>query len=112
MDTTEQMNLPNMVRDITYYFIKYYYEKELKTHNVTILPDEYVKTMINNLYTEKSQELKKYIRSNLKSNLGNNYNIIAIENIILEMFSNQEYSKQRIYLEIIEYQKKISNNPT
>ena len=63
--------------------------------------------MINKLYIEKSSELKKYIRDTLKENLENNYNSFAVENIILEMFNDPSYSKQRGYLEIVEYQKKL-----
>ena len=100
-------NLAGMVKDITYFFIKYYYEKELKETNQPKLTDEHLRNMINTLYQEKSNELKKYIRDTLKENLGNNYNSFAVENIILEMFNDPEYSKHRIYLEISEYQNKL-----
>ena len=100
-------NLTNMVRDITYFFIKYYYEKELKDTNKTKLEDEHIKSLINNLYQEKANELKKYIRDTLKENLGANYNTLAVENIILEMFNDPEYSKYRVYLEIVQFQNSI-----
>jgi len=100
-------NLTNMLRDITYFFIKYYYEKELKDTNKTKLEDEHIKSLINNLYQEKANELKKYIRDTLKENLGANYNTLAVENIILEMFNDPEYSKYRVYLEIVQFQNSI-----
>lgn len=100
-------NLTTMVRDITYFFIKYYYDKELTDKNLKVLPDEHLKNLISQLYLEKTSELKKYIRDTLKENLGANYNSFAVENIILEMFNDPEYSKYRVYLEIIEYQKKL-----
>jgi len=55
----------------------------------------------------KAGELKKYIRDTLKENLGVGYSSLAVENILLEMFNDSEYSKQRVLLEILEYQKKI-----
>jgi hypothetical protein len=100
-------NLPTMVRDITYYFIKYYYDKELQTTNQHILPESQLKDMIDRLYLEKASELKKYIRDTLKENLGESYSSLATENILLEMFNDPEYSKQRVLLEIVEYQKKL-----
>jgi hypothetical protein len=100
-------NLGTMVRDITYYFIKYYYDKELITTNQKILSEDHLKNMIDRLYTEKANELKKYIRDTLKENLGIGYSSLAVENILLEMFNDPEYSKQRVFLEIIEYQKKL-----
>lgn len=96
-----------MVRDITYYFIKYYYDKELQTTGQRVLPEDQLRDMITRLYLEKAAELKKYIRDTLKENLGASYSSIAVENILLEMFNDAEYSKHRVFLEIVEYQKKI-----
>ena len=100
-------NLTSMVKDITYFFIKYYYDKELTDTKQKLLLEQDLKAMIDNLYLEKGNDLKKYIRDTLKENLGSNYNSFAVENIILEMFNDPEYSKHRVFLEIIEYQKKI-----
>lgn len=100
-------NLTTMIRDITYYFIKYYYDKEIKTTGLKVLSDDQLREMIDQLYAEKATELKKYIRDTLKENLGNGYSSLAVENILLEMFNDPEYSKQRVFLEIIEYQRKL-----
>ena len=96
-----------MIRDITYYFIKYYYDKELQTTEQKILLEDQLRGMIDRLYIEKVAEFKKYIRDTLKENLGAGYSSLAVENIILEMFNDPEYSKHRVFLEIMEYQKKL-----
>ena len=62
--------------------------------------------MIEKLYNEKASELKKYIRDTLKENLKENYSSFSVENIILEMFSDPEFSKHRVYLEIMSFQNK------
>ena len=98
-------NLLSMVRDITYFYIKFYYDKELIDTKQKTLAEDKLKEMINTLYINKSGDLKKYIRDTLKENMGDSYNSFASENIILEMFSDPEYSKYRVFLEIIEYQK-------
>jgi hypothetical protein len=98
-------NLTILVRDVTYFYIKYYYEEELKKKNVATLEENELKQLINWMYSNKSTELKKYIRDTLKENLKNDYNSIAVENIIVEMFSDPEYSKHRVFLEIMEFQK-------
>jgi hypothetical protein len=97
-------NLTLMVRDITYFYIKHYYEKELNNLNVKKLEETSLKNLINNLYIEKCGELKKYIRDTLKENLKENYSSFQVENIILEMFSEPEMAKHRVFLEIMEYQ--------
>ena len=98
-------SLITLVRDVTYYYIKFYYEKELKDTNSTKLPEDNIKIMIDRLYLEKENDLKKYIRKTLKENLGDSYSTMAVENILIEMFNDPEYSKQRINIEIIEYQR-------
>jgi hypothetical protein len=98
-------NLADMVKDITYFYIKYYYEKQLTDTNQSKLTENELKNMINKLYVEKSSDLKKYIRDTLKENLKDSYSSFSVENILLEMFSDPEFSKHRVYLEIMEYQK-------
>ena len=98
-------NLADMVKDVTYFYIKYYYEKELVDTKQSKLSENDLKNMINKLYLEKSSDLKKYIRDTLKENLKENYSSFSVENILLEMFSDPEYSKYRVFLEIMEYQK-------
>jgi len=97
-------NLADMVKDVTYFYIKYYYEKELTDTKQDKLNENELKNMINKLYVEKSSELKKYIRDTLKENLKDNYSSFSTENILLEMFSDPEYSKHRVYLEIMNFQ--------
>jgi hypothetical protein len=98
-------NLADMVKDVTYFYIKYYYEKELVDTKQSKLSENDLKNMINKLYLEKSSDLKKYIRDTLKENLKENYSSFSVENILLEMFSDPEYSKHRVFLEIINFQK-------
>jgi len=100
-------SLITLVRDVTYYYIKYYYEKELKEMNSSTLPNDRIKSMINNLYVEKANDLKKYIRTTLKENLADAYSAIAVENLLIEMFNDPDYSKERVYLEILEFQKSL-----
>ena len=97
-------NLTTLVKDITYFYIKYYYEKELENTKQKCLTETMLKNMIETLYTEKSSDLKKYIRDTLKENLKENYSSFSTENILLEMFNDPEYSKHRVFLEILEYQ--------
>jgi len=100
-------NLPSLVKDITYFYIKYFYEQELLNKKQKTLSESELHDLIDKLYTEKSLDLKKYIRDTLKENLKEEYSSFTVENILLEMFSDPEYSKHRVFLEIIEFQKTL-----
>ena len=99
-----QTNLTNLVREITYYYIQHYYNDLLAKRGLKVIPNDELKEFINNMYTEKQSDLKKYIRESLKEQLEGNYSIAVTENIILEMFKDPEYAKARVYNEIVNYQ--------
>ena len=99
-----QQNITSLVKDVTYFYIKHFYELELTNIKQSKLSETDLKLLINRLYNEKSTDLKKYIRDTLKENLKELYSSFTIENILLEMFSDPEFAKHRIYLEINQYQ--------
>tara|TARA_B100000131_G_C17727738_1_gene455512 strand:+ start:81 stop:407 length:327 start_codon:yes stop_codon:yes gene_type:complete len=107
---SSERSLPNMIKDITLYYIKFYYTKHLDDNHITYIEEEDLKDMINNLYVEKKQSLKDYIRKTLKKEYGENYPNIQVENILLEMFDNPELAKNRVITEIMIYQKNKMNN--
>lgn len=104
MSELQQNQLANLVREITYFYIRHYYNELLQKRQLNKIPNDELKEFINSMYTEKQNDLKKYIRESLKDQLGANYSIFATENIILEMFKDPEYAKQRVYNEIVLYQ--------
>ena len=100
----EDKTLTNMIRDIIFHYIKFYYENELKNRNVEKLPNNDVNLLVNNLYEEKSQHLKQYIRDTLKDNLKQNYPKLQVNMLLLEMFEDSNYAINRVINEIINYQ--------
>jgi hypothetical protein len=102
-------SLPNLIRDITLHYVKFYYEKYLKDNNVSVIQEENLVKLLNDLYDEKQKDLRKYIRKTLKDNLKENYSSMATENILLEMFKDSDLAKERVKVEILHYQKCSKN---
>ena len=104
-------NLPNTIRNITFHFIKVHYKKYLEDNNVKKIGKEKIPEVVNELYEEKETELKKYIRGTMRKNFPDydkNFTLkTSTEEIILEMFDDPEFSKNRIIIEIENYQRKI-----
>ena len=109
-DSKEDKTLTNMIKDITFHYIKFFYEKELDNRKVNRLNDKDVKLLVNNLYSSKSESLKKYIRDTLKENLGDKYPKLQVNMILLEMFEDVDYGIQRVITEITNYQNLKFNN--
>lgn len=97
-------NIVNLIRDIVFYYIKYYYDKYLEEHNCNEIEKSILPDFVNKLYIENTIKLKDYIRKSLKKNLKEEYNKTIVENILMEMFEDVNYCKNRIIDEIILYQ--------
>lgn len=103
-----QVDLPNLIKKITFHFIKIHYENYLKDNKLEKIPESDIEKVINDLYDEKKSELKKYVRGTLRQNYPDydtNYMMkTGTEEILLEMFDDPDYSKNRLVIEIKNYQ--------
>ena len=105
VSNNEKLTLPNMVKDIIFFYIKHYYDKYLKEKNIIKMSDEQINTFIYENYNNRQKKIKKYIRDSLKKNLGSEYSGMAVENLLLEIFNDDDLAQERLRLEIKNYQK-------
>ena len=104
-----EKTLPNLVKDIIFFYVKYYYDKKLMELGVDNLTNEQIQEFVEDHYTNKEKDLREYVRNSLKKNQGDAYSPIATENILLEIFSDATMAKERIRLEIEDYQNNHNN---
>ena len=108
MASERQINLPNTIKSIVLHFIKVHYKQYLDDNKLTKIPDDELEEVVYNLYDDKQLELKKYIRGTMRKNFpdyDSNFTMkTTTEEIILEMFDDPDYSKNRLVLEIKNYQ--------
>tara|TARA_B100000242_G_C42984970_1_gene457176 strand:+ start:258 stop:593 length:336 start_codon:yes stop_codon:yes gene_type:complete len=97
-------NITNLIRDIVFYYIKYYYDKHLEENNISRIEDDKIQNFVFDLYELKNKTLKDYIRKSLKENLKEKYEKLVVENILMEMFTDVGYCKTRMIDEIKLYQ--------
>tara|TARA_B100000123_G_scaffold269728_1_gene246352 strand:+ start:454 stop:837 length:384 start_codon:yes stop_codon:yes gene_type:complete len=104
-------NLPNTIRNITFHFVKVHYNKYLEENKLNKIEPDKIPNVVNELYEEKEQDLKKYIRGTMRKNFPDydkNFTLkTSTEEIILEMFDDPDFSKNRIIIEIENYQRQI-----
>jgi len=101
----EHVNLPDLVKQITIHYIEFYYKKFADKYLDKKVPLEDLRTFVAEMYDTKQLDLKKYIRSSLKDNLQDKYSTTATENLLLEMFADPTYAKERVVQEILSKQK-------
>ena len=111
--TKMSQDLPQTVTNIVLYYIKKQYHKYLEENSIPKIPDDEVKHVVTSFYTEKEQELKKFIRNTMRKNFPDYDRNLAMktgtEEIILEMFDDREFSITKVALEITNYQKGLKN---
>ena len=101
--------LPQTISNIVLYYIKKQYNIYLKDNNLTKIPEDEIKTVVQSFYNEKELELKKFIRNTMRKNSPDYDRNLAMktgtEEIILEIFDDREFSITKVVLEISNFQK-------
>ena len=104
--------LQENIRNIIFYYIKQKYSQELISKKKKILTVDEIIDVVNHLYSSEKKNIQKYIKDCLRDMMDKNYNSMVVENIIFEIFSDEELAKNRVILEIQNYQEhqKSKNN--
>ena len=98
------MSLQIKIKNIVFFYIKNHYKNYLKTHNLKYIPEDDIENVINDFYKNESKNLKQFIRNTLEKMMDDNYPGPLVENIIYEIFEDEEFAKKRVIMEIKLYQ--------
>ena len=94
-------NLLKMVRDISFQFAKYHYDKYLDDNKIKRIENNHIEQVVDDMWSPlKKKELAQLIRAILKDKLKEEYSPFQTETIINEMFEDELVTKQRIITEI------------
>tara|TARA_B100001094_G_scaffold69502_1_gene65986 strand:+ start:3795 stop:4103 length:309 start_codon:yes stop_codon:yes gene_type:complete len=99
------MSSNKLVQELILFYIKENYNKYLKDHNINKIPDNQINMVISNLYTEKKEHLKEFLKGSLKKVMKEDYiGDLALLNICTEIFNDDNLCKNRLIMEIRNYQ--------
>ena len=99
------MDKNNMIKDLIIFYVTENYKKYLIEHNLTRLDDNKIPYVIGELYIERKSHLKIFLKESLKKIQGVEYmGDLAFQNILLEIFQDDNLNKKRLELEIKLYQ--------
>lgn len=103
------MSLQQKVRNIVFYFIKQEYKEYLNKNSLKYIEKDNISDVVDEFYIKKEKVLKKFIRTNLKRMMKENYPGALVENIIYDIFEDENLAKNRIVLEIEQFQNSKKN---
>jgi len=99
------MSSNKLIQELILFYIKENYNKYLKDHNINKIPDNQINMVISNLYTEKKEHLKEFLKGSLKKVMKEDYiGDLALLNICTEIFNDDNLCKNRLIMEIRNYQ--------
>mgnify|MGYP006130333977 CR=1 FL=1 len=97
------------IKDLIFFYIKTNYNNYLQENQIKTIPDDQVDIVIIQLYTERKEHLKNFVKESLKTALKGEYpGDLVILNILLEIFADDELCKNRLITEIKLHQQKIT----
>ena len=97
--------LETRIKELIQFYVKTNYEAYLTQHKLTRIEDKDLKTVITQLYTDRREHLKVFIKQSLKQMLGDEYpGDLVILNVLVNVFEDDEYCINRLVLEIRDYQ--------
>ena len=95
------------IHELIIFYIKENYKQYIAEKRIQRIPDNEVENVITNMYTEKKQHLRVFLKSSLKKISKEEYpGDIIVDGICNDIYSDDKLSINRLILEIRNYQNK------
>jgi hypothetical protein len=93
------------IRDLIHFYVKTNYENYLQEHNLALIPNEQIETVIHTIYDSRKEHLREFIKTSLKKLLKDECpGDLVILNILSDIFNDDTLCRNRLVLEITLYQ--------
>ena len=103
-------SLEKNIRDLIYFYAKENYNEYLEKNELKSIPDKEIEKVVKGIYTDRKDHLKKFIQETLKTLLKKEHpGDVIVNNILIEVFRDDNYCINRITLEIKMYQQQLMN---
>ena len=105
---SNQSKLNEMIRSLILMYVKENYNKYLTDNNLTRIEDHKISDVIRSLYSTRKDHLRSFLKDSLKAMMKENYvGDLVVNNICVDIFSDDEVCINRLTLEIQKYQKNL-----
>ena len=99
------VKLENTIKDLITFYIKENYNKYLNDNNLTKIDNNKIHSVINELYNNKKEHLKLFLKNSIKELLKKEYpGDLVINNICFDIFQDDNLCINRVVKEIELYQ--------
>tara|TARA_B100000963_G_C22375585_1_gene557873 strand:- start:436 stop:750 length:315 start_codon:yes stop_codon:yes gene_type:complete len=100
------MSTNKLIQDLILFYVKENYNKYLEENELQIIPEKDIESVISQLYLGKKEHIQVFLKSSLQQLMKDEYiGDQTLSNICREIFSDDELCKNRLVMEIKNYQK-------
>ena len=96
------MTLEKKIRDLILHYVRVKYNSYLSKHNIFIINDNEIDNVINSLYNNEKTDLINFIQNSLTFEK-NSYSKSVVDNLISDIFKDNDLCKNRLRKEINQY---------
>ena len=101
--------LEKRIRDLIHFYVNENYNHHLKSKNIPTIAEEDIPKVVEELYTDKKSHIQGFVKSSLqvmlKDEMPEEY---IINNLLSEIFRDDELCKNRLTIEINMHQQKTT----
>ena len=103
-------SLEKRIRDIIHFYVNENYKNYLKVNNLETIQEDDIPNVVNELYSQKKEHIQVFVKDSLKIMLKDEMpEEYIINNLLSEVFRDDELCKNRLAMEINIHQQKVSN---
>jgi hypothetical protein len=102
--------LEKRIRDLIHFYVKENYKNYLEVNQLVTIPDDDIPGVVDTLYKDKKEHILVFVKDSLKIMLKDEMpQEFIINNILSEVFRDDDMCKNRLITEINIYQQKVLN---
>ena len=103
-------SLEKRIRDIIHFYVNENYKNYLKVNNLETIQEDDIPNVVNELYSQKKEHIQVFVKDSLKIMLKDEMpEEYIINNLLSEIFRDDELCKNRLTMEIKIHQQKAIN---
>jgi len=104
------MNVQKTIKELIQFYVQTNYNKHLKDHNITFIPENEIKNVVNIFYDgeERKNHIKTFVLNGIQTIAEKSSDKLNYENIKIllnDILEDEEMAKNRVIQEIILYQR-------
>ena len=100
-------SLERNIKELIQFYVRENYNDYLQQNSLEYIEDDNIESVVKQIYTERKEHLKTFVKESLKELMKDNPpNDLIVNNILIDVFRDDDFCINRIVIEIKLFQQK------